>query len=179
MSKTTTSKKSAAAAKAAPVPAMQAALKTAERPEDVIHGEWHVRYNYSVGKVAGTFFDGLRQGKILATSCSKSGLSYLPPRAYCERSFQPCDGWVEAGLVGTIEAATIVSAAFENLPDPPYAIAYVRLDGVSTAMVNFVRGVDLDNVPAAFKKLQPGTRVKVVFKKKREGRVTDFHYELA
>ncbi|MEQ9449362.1 MAG: zinc ribbon domain-containing protein, partial [Rhodospirillaceae bacterium] len=63
----------------------------------VIPGEWHVRYNYSVGKVAGHFFEGLKKRKILATKCTKSGLAYLPPRAYCERSFEPCDAWVEAG----------------------------------------------------------------------------------
>ena len=147
--------------------------------DDVIHGEWHVRYNYSVGAIAGTFFTGLREGKILASLCSKSGLAYLPPRAYCERSFEPCDDWVQAGLEGEVEAATIVTAAFENLPPPPYAIAYVRLDGVSTAMVNFVRGLDLKDVPAAAAKLAPGARIKVVFKDQREGRITDFHYELA
>ncbi len=147
--------------------------------DQVIPGEWHVRYNYSVGKVAGTFFDALKEGKILATSCSKSGLAYLPPRAYCERSFAPCDGWVEAAHEGEIEAATIVTAAFEHLPAPPYAIAYVRLGGVSTAMVNFVRGLDLGDVPAAAAKLTPGTRVRVVFKPERDGRITDFHYELA
>jgi len=45
-------------------------------------------YDYSLGEVAGKFMEGLKQGKILATSCSKSGLTYLPPRAYCERSFE-------------------------------------------------------------------------------------------
>ena len=147
--------------------------------DQVIPGEWHVRYNYSVGRVAGVFFDALKQGKILAPSCSTSGLAYLPPRSYCERTLTACDGWVEAAHEGEIEAATIVTAAFENLPPPPYAIAYVRLGGVSTAMVNFVRGLDLSDVPAAAAKLAPGTKVKVVFKSEREGRITDFHYELA
>jgi uncharacterized OB-fold protein len=64
------------------------------------------------------------------------------------------------------------------LPPPPYAIAYVRLDNVSTAMLNFVRGLDLGDVPAAAKRLAPGARVKVIFADEREGRVTDFHYEL-
>jgi uncharacterized OB-fold protein len=147
--------------------------------DNVIHGEWHVRYNYSVGKVAGHFFDALKQKKILASLCSVSGIAYLPPRAYCERAFEPCDGWVEAGHQGIIEAATIVTAAFEHLPPPPYAIAYVRLDNVSTALVNFVRGMDLSDVPTAAAKLKPGTKVKVVFKDTPEGRITDFHYELA
>src|SRR5580658_5509518 len=92
---------------------------------NIITGEWHVRYRYSIGKVAGNFFEGLKEKKILATHCSKCGLSFLPPRAYCERSFESCDGWKQAGDEGVIEASTIVTAAFENLPAPPYAIAYV------------------------------------------------------
>jgi hypothetical protein len=149
-----------------------------DKNENVIPGEWHVRYKYSVGKVAGKFFGGLKQKKILATHCSKCNLSFLPPRAYCERSFDPCESWIEAGLEGVIEAATIVTAEFENLPKPPYAIAYVRLDGVSTAMINFVRGLDLSNVERAAQRLTPGTRVQVLFKEVPEGRITDFHYVL-
>jgi len=147
-------------------------------PSDVISGEWNVRYDYSVGKVAGKFFDALKERKILATKSSKSGISYLPPRAYCERSFTECDEWVEAGHEGVVEAATLVSAAFEHLPPPPYIIAYVRLDGVDTAMINFVKGVDMTDIDAAMAKLQPGTRVKVEFIDDPEGKVTDFHYIL-
>jgi uncharacterized protein len=147
--------------------------------ENVIYGEWHVRYRYSIGKVAGKFFEGLKQKRIIATHCSKCGISFLPPRAYCERSFEPCDGWIEAGQEGVIEASTIVTAAFENLPTPPYAIAFVRLDGVSTAMINFVRGLDLSNVEQAAGCLKPGTRVRVLFKDSPEGRITDFHYVLS
>jgi hypothetical protein len=145
----------------------------------VFHGEWHVRYNYPVGEVGARFFDALKEKRIVATRCSVSGLTYLPPRAYCERSFAPCDGYVDAGMEGTIEAATIVSAAFDKLPPPPYAIAYVRLDGVSTAMVNFVHGMDLSDVPAAAAKLKPGTRVRVEFIAEPQGKITDFHYVLA
>ena len=154
------------------------AKQGSDKNENVIYGEWHVRYKYSVGKVAGKFFDGLKQKKILATYCDKCKLSFLPPRAYCERSFEPCSGWIEAGLEGVIEAATIVTAEFENLPKPPYAIAYVRLDGVSTAMINFVRGLDLSDVKSAAARLEPGTRVRVEFKDNPEGRITDFHYVL-
>jgi hypothetical protein len=152
-----------------------------QKSEDsfVIPGEWRVTYNYSTGKIAGKFLEALKEKKILAASCSKSGKAYLPPRAYCESSFEPCDGWVEAAHQGTIEAATIVTSKFENLPDPPYAIAFVRLDGVTTAMVNFIKGQDLSNVVAAAGKMRPGTRVRVVFDAKPKGRITDFHYELA
>jgi len=157
------------------------ATSTADTDQDagIIPGEWHVRYNYSVGKVAGKYFEGLKARKILATKCSKSGLTYLPPRAYCERSFAECDAWVEAGQEGVIEAATIVSAQFENLPKPPYCIAYVRLDGVSTAMVNFVKEFDMSDLQAASLRVKLGTRVKVKWIDKPEGRATDFYYVLA
>lgn len=141
--------------------------------------EWHIRYQFPLGEVGARFFAGLRERRILATRCSASDMTYLPPRAYCERSFTPCDGWVEAGHEGTIEAATIVTATFESLPPPPYAIAYVRLDGVDTALLNFVRGIDLSDVPAAAAKLSPGTRVRVEFVAQPQGRITDFHYVLA
>ena len=143
----------------------------------IVNGEWHVRYKYPMGEVGARFFDALKEKKIIATRCSKSGVTYLPPRAYCERSFEVCDEWVDAGLEGVIEAATIITAAFDNLPKPPYAIAYVT--GVSTAMVNFVRGIDLSDVPAAAAKLTPGSKVKVQFIENPEGKITDFHYLLA
>ncbi len=144
----------------------------------VLPGEWHVRYNYSAGKVTSHFLEALRSRRILASKCSKSGIAYLPPRAYCETSFEPCDSWVEAGGEGVVEAATIVTVQFDNLPPPPYAIAYVKLDGASTALLNFVRGLDLSDVPAAAARLAPGAKVRVKFKDKPEGRITDFHYEI-
>ena len=55
----------------------------------------------------------------------------------------------------------------------------MRLGGVSTAMVNFVRGMELGDVPAAAAKLKPGTRVKVEFIDQPQGKITDFHYVLA
>jgi uncharacterized OB-fold protein len=84
-----------------------------------------------------------------------------------------------AGQEGVIEAATIVSAQFENLPKPPYCIAYVRLDGVSTAMVNFVKEFDMSDLQAASVRVKPGARVKVKWIDKPEGKATDFYYVLA
>ena len=142
----------------------------------VFQDSWTVRYNYSIGEVAGKFMEGLKQRKIMATRCSKSGLTYLPPRAYCERSFERCDGWVEAGREGVVEAATIVTRAFEGAPDPPYALAFVRLDGVDTAIAGYVRGIDLSDVEKAAEKLKMGARFRVEFIEEPQGRVTDFYF---
>ena len=135
-----------------------------------------LRYDYSLGEVAGRFMAGLKEGKILATRCSKSGLTYLPPRSYCERSFEKCDAWVEAGLEGVIESSTIVVRGFEGKRKPPVAIAFVKLDGIDSAIGNYVDGLDLSNYDAAMVKLAPGQRVRVEFAQAREGRITDFSF---
>jgi uncharacterized protein len=137
-----------------------------------------LRYDYSLGEVAGKFMAGLKEGKILATRCSKSGMTYLPPRSYCEQSFEPCDSWVEAGNGGVIEQSTIVVRGYEGKRQMPQAVAFVRLDGTDSAIANYVDGVDLSDMQAAMKKIAPGTRVRVVFIKERQGRVTDFSFYL-
>lgn len=138
-----------------------------------------LQYDYALGEVAGHFMQGLKERKILATRCSKSALVYLPPRAFCERSFEKCDSWVEAGLEGVIEASTIVVRGFEGSRPPPIAVAYVRLDGVDSAIVNYVEGVDLSDVEAAMERIRPGARVRVRFVDKPRGSITDFFYVLA
>lgn len=145
---------------------------------DVITDEITLRYDYALGEVAGKFMDGLRNGKILATHCSASGLTYLPPRSFCERSFQRCESWVEAGGEGVIEASTIVMKGVEGSRKPPMAIAFVRLDGVDSAIANFVENVDLSDPGAAVDNIAPGKRVRVVFAEERKGRITDFSFEL-
>ena len=144
----------------------------------IIHQELTLTYDYAVGEVAGTFLQGLREGKLLASRCSASKLSYLPPRAFCERSFEPCDGWIEAGEEGVIECSTIVVRGFEGKRPPPVAIAFVRLDGVDSAIANYVDGVDLSDYDSAMRALAPGARVRVLFAQEREGRVTDFSFVL-
>jgi len=133
-----------------------------------------LRYDYALGEVAGTFMQGLRERRIMATRCSKSGLTYLPPRAYCERSFEKCDSWVEAGHEGTIETSTIVVR--EGKRKPPVAIAFVRLDGVDSAIGNYVDDIDLSDLDEAMKHIAPGKRVRVQFASEREGRITDFSF---
>ena len=144
----------------------------------VMTEEVTLRYDYALGEVAGKFMEGLRNRKILATRCSKSAMVYLPPRAFCERSFEKCDSWVEAGSEGVIESSTIVVRGFEGSRPPPIAVAFVRLDGVDSAIPNYVEGLDMSNVDAAMTRILPGARVRVEFIAEPEGRVTDFYFVL-
>lgn len=151
-------------------------MKENPRQGDVITETVTLRYDYALGEVAGTFMQGLRDGKILASRCSKSGLTYLPPRAYCERSFERCDAWVEAASEGVIETSTIVVRGFQGKRAPPVAVAFVRLDGIDSAIGNYVDGLDLSDLDAAMKRIAPGRRVRVEFASERQGRITDFSF---
>lgn len=142
-----------------------------------LRGGWNVACNYAVGTTGTKFFQALKEKKIIAPKCSKCGLVMLPPRSFCERCFVPASEWVAVGKEGSIQAFTIVPVKFESLPDPPYAIAYVLLDGADTAMVNFVKNVDLSDIRQAAVRLAIGKRVRVVFAKRRKGAINDFHYE--
>lgn len=146
---------------------------------NVMTEEITLRYDYALGEVAGKFMEGLRNRQILASRCSKSAMVYLPPRAFCERSFEKCDSWVKASTHGVIETSTIVVRGFEGSRPPPIAIAFVRLDGVDSAIANYVEGLDMHNVDKAMLMIKPGTRVKVEFIPEPQGRVTDFYFVLA
>jgi uncharacterized OB-fold protein len=142
-----------------------------------IPGRWDISYQYAAGETGSEFLRRLRdEQRVCGVHCPGCDRVMLPPRAFCERCFLPTEGWVDAGPGGVIEAFTITSEPFEGLPQPPYAIAYVTLDGASTAMLNFVRGVDLSDLEAAAQRLAIGTRVRIEWSAARQGRITDFHY---
>jgi len=146
---------------------------------ETLPGGWSVEYSYAMGLTGIKFFTALKEeAKIIAPKCPKCSLVMLPPRSFCERCFVEADQWVDVGVEGMIQSFTIVPIKFESLPDPPYAVAYVLLDGAGTAMVNFVKNLDLTDIREAARKLAIGNRVRVVFEKERKGTIQDFHYEL-
>jgi uncharacterized OB-fold protein len=144
-----------------------------------IPGKWELPYHYAAGKVSSRFFIELRDNKrLLGIKCPQCGRVMMPPRGFCERCFVKADEGVEVGPEGTIEAFTITMEKWPGNPDPPFAVAYVKLDGADTAMLNYVTGLDFSDLNETANDLKIGTRVKAVFKEEREGKVTDFEYKL-
>ncbi len=145
-----------------------------------IPGKWDISYEYAAGTTGSEFLRRLRDDqRISGVRCPNCERVILPPRGFCERCFVKTEGWADVGPGGVIESFTISTEPFQGLPDPPYAIAYVTLDGASTAMVNFVREIDLSDLPQAARRMAVGTRVRVKWKDVREGRITDFYYVLS
>lgn len=140
---------------------------------------WNFEYTYFAGETASRFFAELRESAaIMGRRCGSCERVLVPARSFCDACYEPTADWVTVGNAGTIEAFTIIEAAFPGLPDPPLVIAFVTLDGADTAILNFMSGVDLSDIDAAAEYLLDQDRVRVVFAEERDGRITDFHFEL-
>jgi uncharacterized OB-fold protein len=152
----------------------------AENEPWVVEQRWELTYQHTADAMAAAFFRSLRDdAQLLGVRCPECKRVLVPPRSSCDRDFCETDGLVELPHIGTIELFTIVYHRIHGLPEPPYAIAYVRPDGADTALVNFVRGVDLTDHDAALADLSIGSRVTITFATERHGRMTDFYFEPA
>ncbi len=130
-----------------------------------------INYKYSLGGQSKFFIDVMNNKKLLGTKCTKCGKTWMPPRINCSDCYEPAE-WIEMTQTGIIQVSTIVwytTSAF--IKAIPYAIGYIKLDGAQTA---FLQGIFSENlVPSKVKK---GSRVKAVFLKEREGKMTDFFF---
>ena len=91
-----------------------------------------VLYAWDPGDAIGAFLDGLRDGRILATTCASCGRTLVPPRAFCERCFRSTDAWMELAATGTVETFSICHVTWDMRPlDEPELPAVIRIDGSS------------------------------------------------
>jgi uncharacterized OB-fold protein len=135
--------------------------------------EWRVRaeYAWDAGRAMGTFLKGLKQGRIMATTCRVCGRTMVPPRAFCEECFRPTDGWREVGPGGHVYTFSVCHVAWDmrRLPVPEIP-AVIRLDGASPGMglLHLLGEVEPSRV-------QVGMRVEAVFRppEERVGAITD------
>ncbi|MGH2712000.1 MAG: Zn-ribbon domain-containing OB-fold protein [Actinomycetota bacterium] len=140
-------------------------------PKDVIlvEGQVPIRHRYTPGVAGEVFFKALRdQAKFVASRCGSCGITYCPPRLFCERCFDgPLEADVEVGSEGTVESFSVGYTGLEGeVLDEPVTVALVRLDGADTVLLHFL--VDSDH-------LMIGQRVKPAFhpKGKRTGSILD------
>lgn len=139
-------------------------------------GSWEIPYQYSIGESASEFFQALRKQRILGARCNSCERVFVPPKSFCEFDFEPVDDMIEVGDRGVIEAITIVTAPFAGSPPVPYCVAYVRLEGATSSIANYVRGVDLGDGSSLPDEVQVGSSVQVEFREEPEGRITDFWF---
>lgn len=142
-----------------------------------IKADWNIPFTHTAGTHATKFFKELKENKkIYGTKCEKCNRVLMPPRPFCERCFEQTTEWVEVKDEGVLTALSINYMKYTGLPEPPYAIGIIKLDGADTSIIYTVAGVDLSNPETAKEKLKIGTRVKTVWKEEREGNMKDILY---
>lgn len=103
-----------------------------------LQGTMPVRFRYTLGAAGARFFETLkRKGMLAATRCAADGITYLPPRLYCEECFADLEGtWLEVAPRGRVHTFTVVHLDREGrrLAKPEVA-AYVRIDGTDGGLV--------------------------------------------
>jgi len=74
------------------------------------------------------FWEGLKQGKVLATKCKKCGKIHFPPVADCGECLSSDMEWIELSNEATIEAFThVVVRPLTFQDEKPYTVAIGRL----------------------------------------------------
>ena len=126
------------------------------------------RYLISVDRIR-KFYDGLMDGKLLATKCKSCGQLYFPPQVDCPKCRGSDVEWIELSKEGELLTYTIIyikPTSFAHYPD--YTVGIARLkEGINVTA--WVRETD----PS---KLRVGMKVKVeIVKREPEGYLT---YEL-
>jgi len=133
------------------------------------------KFAWSAGIAMSRFLDELKNGKIIATTCSGCGRIMVPPRIYCEKCYKPTDGWAYAKDTGVINTFSVsFLAADASRLKEPIIVAIINLDGASEGMGIIHR---IEEV-ADWKKVKIGMKVKAVWKprKERTGAITDIKY---
>ena len=111
------------------------------------------------------FWEGLKQGKVLAAKCKKCGKLYFPPVADCPRCLASEMDWVELSNEAVIETFThVVVRPTTFQQNKPYMVAIGRLkEGVR--VLAWLTGFRLSEVKV-------GMKAKLVAKTTPEGAPT-------
>jgi uncharacterized OB-fold protein len=123
--------------------------------------------------VGSRFLIELRDNKkIMGTRCPTCNVVYVPARSVCRDCFGELSEWVEVSQKGTLLTYTVTYQSNPIQPvSTPIVYGIVQLDGADTGFVHMLGEVDPE-------KLKVGTKVKAIFKskKERQGSILDIKY---
>jgi uncharacterized OB-fold protein len=134
-------------------------------------------YKFSTGPVLHRFFEGLKEGKILANTCPECKKILVPARTFCPECYVDMDKWVEVSGEGEVVTWTLAKESFYGMPmDCPFIGALIQLDGTDCDFLHIIGGIDLGDMNGIKKKVKIGSRVKAVWNEEREGSLLDIKY---
>lgn len=126
-------------------------------------GEIPVQNLYTAGIAGEKFARALQErGELLATSCQKCNVTYLPPHLYCQQCFDELTNWHTVPNEATVYSYTIENGEIFALLDFP---------NVTTKLLHKLGGLKPGEVKI-------GMKVEAVFKEPqaRTGSILDILY---
>ena len=123
-----------------------------------------LRYQYTAGTAGESFLRGLKEGRLIASKCTRCGEVRIPPRTYC----LVCYGRTNLGLeLFQLGCVASVSTPRQTQRTTATTFGFVTFEGVSGGLVH--KMLRVDRLP------RPGETVRPVFAKpeKRAGSILD------
>lgn len=112
-------------------------------------GQIPLEYIYTYGRAGEAYFRNLMEdGSFLAAQCDRCGISYVPPRIYCERCFDSLEGnFKKIAGRGNVHTFTIINKNLDGTEkDKPTVIAMINLEGVLGGVVHYIDEIEPDEV---------------------------------
>jgi uncharacterized OB-fold protein len=162
------------AAPTPPVRSRATPMSASELREDpgAVDAPLDVRYEWDPGRAMGAFLEGLRDGRIVATTCERCGRTLVPPRVFCERCFRPTDGWADVPPTGTVQTFSVCHVTWDMRPlEEPELPAVIGLDSSDGGLLHVLGEVEPDEV-------EIGMAVEAVWRprEERSGSILDIAY---
>jgi hypothetical protein len=133
-------------------------------------GEIPVNYLYTYGIAGEKFFRTLKEkGQFTGSKCKSCGVTYVPPRIFCERCFDSIEGVIDIPAAGEVFSFTVCHENVDgSRKEKPDIMAAVKLDVADTVLVHMLSCVNPE-------KVEIGMKVEAVLKPKkdREGAIFD------
>lgn len=137
-----------------------------------IEQEYKISYLHSYGQDS-PWFAGLTNKRLLATREPDTGYAYATPRGHDMYTGKDTE-WIDiTDREAKIHAFTVCHFGSEEfLPETPYALILVEIEGINTLLLSRLMGVDLDEVSLDW----IGKKVTPKFKRNSKLKPTDVYF---
>ncbi|MDD4857268.1 MAG: Zn-ribbon domain-containing OB-fold protein [Candidatus Krumholzibacteria bacterium] len=129
-----------------------------------------VNYVYTYGLAGEAFFRAIKdRGTFLGTRCDACDITYVPPKAYCDRCLEALDKYIDVGTVGYVDTFTVSFKNMDGSEKPrPRILAMIKIEGTDGGIIHYLDGISIEEVAL-------GLPVQAIFKPKaqRKGGIED------
>lgn len=134
-------------------------------PVTAVRTHLRLPFRLSAGALAGRFFDAVRRGEIHGNRCVACSRVFVPPRSFCPRCWERCEGWIRVADTGTVTTFVVVNVPFYGQEiEIPYVLAHVLLDGADCTIQHLVGAVSPEGKLVAPAGVRMGMRVRAVWR---------------